>query len=243
MRFGLLVALSLVCGALSAQFKIIPQSKLDSVSNPRTVATALVVAEHTVDLGRVAENAVTERRVKITNSGQTPIMWHCRATCRCLAANGGVVKDGETAELLLRFAGKGFPGPFDHKLFIYQDSDCKQLAAVVRVKGYVVADADRSGDYPYHCAGLLLRQPGVTFDGSTVERIACKNGAQRAIRVAKDTLLSSSELELRCEPEVLQPGEEGDLVVTLKGEKRENLKLYIDAQMAPRTREIKIEVK
>jgi hypothetical protein len=32
-------------------------------------------------------------------------------------------------------------------------------------------------------------------------------------------------------------------VVTLKGEKRENLKLYIDAQMAPRTREIKIEVK
>jgi hypothetical protein len=43
------------------------------------------------------------------------------------------------------------------------------------------------------------------------------------------------------EPKVLQAGEEGDLVITLRGEKREKLKLYIEGEYGPSKREIKIE--
>ena len=240
-RATLLTLFALLWGVTMAQFKLVPHSALDSVANPRTVASALVVAQKVVDLGRVAESAVTNHKVALSNSGKAPIFWNTRATCRCLSAVGGVVKGGQSAELGISFSGKGFPGPFDHKLFIYEGSGNDRLAAVVRVKGYVIADADRSGDYPYHCAGLLLRQPSVRFNGTAVERIACKNGSQRAVKVTKDALLSSAELDVKSEPEVLQPGAEGDLIITLKGKKSENLKLYIDAPMAPRTREIKIE--
>lgn len=240
-RATLLTLFALLWGVTMAQFKLVPHSTLDSVANPRTVASALVVEQKIVDLGRVAESAVTNHKVALSNSGKDPIFWNTRATCRCLTANNGVVKGGQRAELELSFSGKGFPGPFDHKLFIYEGSGNEKLVAVVRVKGYVVADADRSGDYPYHCAGLLLRQPSVKFNGTSVERIACKNGSQRAVKVTKDAMLSSAELDVKSEPEVLQPGAEGDLIITLKGKKSENLKLYIDAPMAPRTREIKIE--
>jgi hypothetical protein len=221
--------------------RIIPQAKLDSVSNPRTVASALIVKEQSVDLGRVAESAITERSVEVLNSGKTPIAYHIKSSCRCLTARGGVVKGGQKGAIAFSFTGKGFPGPFAHKLFVYQSGDKQALVAVICIKGYVVADADSSGDYPYHCAGLLLRQPAVSFKSSRTERIACMNGSQRAIRVKKDVLLSSAQVDIKSQPEVLQPGEQGDLVITLTGETNEKLRLYIEADVAPRNREIKIE--
>ena len=239
---GLLISVFALFSITAAgQLRLVPKQKLDSVANPKPATSELVVSQSVVDLGRVAESAVAQRRVAIKNNGTTPLVWHSRTTCRCLTADRGALRGGESAEVVLQFAGKGFPGPFDHKLFIYEGNDSQKLVAVVRVKGYVVADADRSGDYPYHCAGLLLRRPSVNFDSSNIERIACINGSQRAVKVRKDDLLSSAELDVKSEPEVLQPGQQGDLVITLTGEKRENLRLYIYAEMAPRTREIKVE--
>lgn len=241
MRSVLLLLLSMVCYCSVAQMRIIPQAKLDSVSNPREVASALIVVERNIDLGRVAESAITERSVEVLNSGKTPIAYHIKSSCRCLTARGGVVKGGQKGAIAFSFAGKGFPGPFAHKLFVYQSGDKQALVAVICIKGYVVADADSSGDYPYHCAGLLLRQPAVSFKSSRTERIACMNGSQRAIRVKKDVLLSSAQVDIKSVPEVLQPGEQGDLVITLTGETNEKLRLYIEADVAPRNREIKIE--
>ena len=240
MRSVLLLLLTMHCYYAAAQMRIIPQAKLDSVSNPRTVASALVVTAQSVDLGRVAESTITQRSIEVVNSGTTAIAYHIKSSCRCLTARGGVVKAGQKGTIDFSFAGKGFPGPFDHKLFVYQSVESKPLLAVIRIRGYVVADADCSGDYPYHCAGLLLRQAGVSFKSSRTERIACMNGSQRAIRVTKDALLSTAGVEIVSEPEVLQPGEQGDLVVTLTGEKSDKLKLYIEAYVAPRNREIKI---
>lgn len=242
MRALSLIALcTLLWGSATAQFRLVPQSKLDSVANPRTVASVLVVESTLVDLGRVNESAVTECRVGVTNTGKVPILFSTRATCRCLSADNGVVKGGEKSEIVLKFSGKGFPGPFDHKLFVYRGNDTQTPIAVVRVKGYVVADADPKNNYPYPCGGLLLRTPSVRFSNSRTERIACINGSQRAVRVAKDALLSSAEVSVKSEPETLQPGKEGDLVITLTGEKSEKIKLYIEAEVAPRNREIKIE--
>lgn len=221
--------------------RIIPQAKLDSVSNPREVASALIVVERNIDLGRVAESAITERSIEVINSGKKPIAYHIKSSCRCLTARGGIVKGGENGNITFSFTGKGFPGPFAHKLFVYQSGDKQALVAVICIKGYVVADADSSGDYPYHCAGLLLRRPSVDFKSSRVERIACMNGSQRAIRVKKDALLSSANVEIKSVPKVLQPGEQGDLMITLTGETNEKLRLYIEADVAPRNREIKIE--
>ena len=93
MRALSLIALcTLLWGSATAQFRLVPQSKLDSVANPRTVASALVVESTLVDLGRVNESAVTECRVGVTNTGKVPILFTTRATCRCLSADNGVVR-------------------------------------------------------------------------------------------------------------------------------------------------------
>ena len=67
------------------------------------------------------------------------------------------------------------------------------------------------------------------------------NGSNRAVTVTKDSLLSSENIEVYTEPKTLQAGEEGDLVVVLRGEKQQKMKLYIVGEYAPSKREIKIE--
>ena len=241
MRLLCLLFLSLVWGCGIAQFKIVPQSTLDSIASPRTAKSAIVVDSKVIDLGRVAESAIAKGSVTLSNSSAEAVAYRTRTTCRCLSAGSGVVRGNQSSTLAFSFAGKGFPGPFSHKLFIYTDSTESLPAAVVDIKGYVVADADRSADYPYSCGALLLRQPSVKIESHSTARIACMNSSKQEIIVEKDNLLSSPELEIYTEPRVLKAGEQGDLVIRLRAEKSSNLKLYIKAAVAPRMREIKIE--
>jgi hypothetical protein len=226
--------------AATAQLKLVPKSVLDSIANPRTVQSEIVVEEHSVDFGRIAECDRVERRVAIRNIGSKSVAYRTTTSCRCLTASSGVVREDKGAEIVLNFSGKGFPGPFSHRVLVYA-ADQTTPTAVISVKGYVVASSDRSGDYPYTCGALLLRQPGVKICSNSTERIACLNSSNRAVRVAKDTLLSSEGLEIYTEPRVLQPAEQGDLVISLRAEKREDMKLYIQGPFAPSKREIKIE--
>ena len=241
MRTLCLLFLSLVWSCAVAQFKIVPQSTLDSIASPRTAKSAIVVDSKVIDLGRVAESAVAEGCITLRNSGAEAIAYRTRTTCRCLSSGSGVVRGSQSSKVAFRFAGKGFPGPFSHKLFIYADTTENLPVAVVDIKGYVVADADRSVDYPYICGVLLLRQPGVKVESHSTARIACMNSGKQEAVIEKDSLLSSPELEIYTEPRVLKAGEQGDLVIRLNAEKSSNLKLYIKAAVAPRMREIKIE--
>lgn len=240
MRTLLTLLICLVCGGAVAQIKLVPKATLESVANPQTVDSELVVAQQTVDFGRIAESDRVEWQVTVKNIGSQSIAYRANTSCRCLTATGGVVRAGESGKLSLSFSGKGFPGPFNHRVLLYVANQSEPTAAVW-VKGYVVADSDRRGDYPYTCGALLLRQPGVKIESNTTERIACMNGSDGAVSITKDSLLSSPEFLVYTEPKVLQAGEEGDLVITLRGEKREKMKLYIEGEYGPSKREIKIE--
>ncbi|MBQ9137864.1 MAG: DUF1573 domain-containing protein [Alistipes sp.] len=240
MRYALLLILSLAWGCSAAQLRLVPKATLDSLASPRTVATDIVVGQSTVELGRVAESDIATAEIALHNSGKSPATYRTRTTCRCLTATSGVLKAGERGVIRLSFVGKGYPGPFSHKLFVYADNGTIPTA-VVAIKGFVVASADRRGDYPYTCGALLLRQRGVKIQSGATERIACMNGGTTELQITKDRMLSSPELEVYTEPATLKAGEQGDLVIRLRGEKRENMKLYINAQTAPSRREIIIE--
>lgn len=240
--FALFAAVSAT--TLSAQMVIIPQSRLDSIASPKRVVSRVAVSSDRVDFGRIEELKTAKSTITLHNGESRSVaITKLTTSCRCITATAQerVVGSGKSVEITLAFNPKGFPGPFEHKVFVYTNLSETLPTAVVALSGYVVADADRSCDYPYHCAGLLLRRGSVKFNDSKVERIACLNGSSRAIKVAKDCLLSSPQLSVYSEPEILKPGQTGDIVVTLKGEARGNLKLYLEAEMAPRAREIKIE--
>lgn len=245
MRTLLLILLAAVSATtLSAQMVIIPQSRLDSIASPKSVVSRVAVSSDRVDFGRIEEQKTAKNTICLQNGeSKSVVITKLSTSCRCVTATASerVVGSGKSAQIALTFNPKGFPGPFEHKVFVYTNLSETLPTAVVALRGYVVADADRSCDYPYHCAGLLLRSGGVKFNHSKVERIACLNGSSRAIKVAKDCLLSSPQLSVHSEPETLKPGQAGDIVVTLKGEASGNLKLYLEADLAPRAREIKIE--
>lgn len=229
-----------------AQMKLIPQSRLDSVANPRTVASRLMVeGGASVDLGSVEESAIANAQVVLTNKGERPLaVTRISTTCRCLVArcDARVVRAGESVTLSLTYYPKGHPGAVTQRVMIYTDLSDTMPTAVCDVRGYVRPMTDRRGDYPYACGALLLRRRSAVFTQSRTERIACMNGGQQPLRIVRDTLLSTEGIALSCDPEVLEPGCEGDLVITLGGmATKQAPRLFVEGVMAPPSqREIRI---
>ena len=204
-----------------AQIRLIPQSKIDSV---RSVATTDVGMRFesgtTVDFGEIAEDGGLWRgSVEWQNgSDNTLTITRVTASCGCLSAkyDRATVAVGERGELRLTYDPRGHAGEVSQRIFVYTDRSDGRPAAVLTVRGRVRAAADPSGHYPHARGALLLRQTWVRFSGEEVqrERIACMNGGRKPLKITADTLLTSPEIEVHTEPEVLEPGTVGDLVIT-----------------------------
>ncbi|MBR4995850.1 MAG: DUF1573 domain-containing protein [Alistipes sp.] len=256
---GVVILLWLLVSALGAecraQIKIIPQSVLDSVANPKTVTGARMVVEggDVVLFGCISEDSAAWRKVIVwRNGGDKPLtITSVRTSCSCLKAEAErkVVKGGEKATIAVAYYPKGHPGKVEQRIYIYTNLSDTTPTAVVKVRGEVQPSADRRGDYPFYRGALRLRQDTVVLDGDRRQevRIACLNSSERAMRLSADTLLSSAGITLRSEPAVLQGGAEGDLVVTYtpRAEKQEKgLNLYIKGLALPlRERLIRVKFK
>ena len=247
-KFMALVAAALISGGATAQIKLVSREKLDSVANPRTVAEAKMTFQSgtTLSFGTIAEDAGKwERAVEWHNQGdKSLVVTRVTTSCSCLQAVAarGEVKSGGKSSIKLTYYPKGHPGDVMQRVFIYTNLSSSTPSAVLTLKGKVTPSSDHSGDYPCSRGNLLLRRDTITLTGDKpqTERIACLNNGSRVMRLEMDDF-SSKGLKLRTEPAVLAPGEEGDLVITLRGEKREKLKLYIEGEYGPSKREIKIE--
>lgn len=245
-RALLLIALVAVSVLGSAQMTLIPRSRLDSVANPRVVASPMVVeGGTTVDLGVVEESATGRAQVVVVNRGKQPmVITRISTTCRCLAVQSDrrVIGAAERATLTLTYYPKGHPGAIVQRAMIYTDRSDELPTAVIDVRGTVRPMADRRGDYRHSCGALLLRRRSVAFGSTRTERIACMNGGTTPLHIVKDTLLSSRSVMVECRPEVLQPMQEGDLVVTLcDGADESDVRLFIEGVVAPPSqREIRI---
>lgn len=258
MRCGIklmaLVAAAMISGGATAQIKLIPREKLDSVANPRTVAEAKMQFQGgtTLSFGTVAEDAGKwERAVEWHNQGdKSLVVTRITTSCSCLQAVAakGEVKSGGKSSLKLTYYPKGHPGDVMQRVFIYTNLSSSTPSAVITLKGKVTPSSDHSGDYPRSRGNLLLRRDTVVIAGDKpqTERIACLNNGSRAMRLETDDF-SSKGLKLRTEPAVLAPGKEGDLVITYTpeadGKKPLWLKLYIKGLELPlRGRELFVQI-
>jgi hypothetical protein len=116
----------------------------------------------------------------------------------------------------LTYDPRGHAGEVAQRIFVYTNRSGERPAVVLTVRGRVRAAADPSGRYPHARGTLLLRQTWVRFsgEGAQTERIACMNGGAKPLTIKVDTLLTSRELTVHTEPEVLESGAVGDLVIT-----------------------------
>lgn len=253
MRYALIAMAMLGCEVATAQLRLIPKQKLDSVANPRIVEDArmqfkggAVVSFDTIDEDAGSWEKTLEWR---NGSDRTLVVTRVTTSCSCLqaVADKGAVRGGGSSKLLLRYFPKGHPGRVEQRVFVYTNLSSSIPSAIITLRGDVIPSDDRSADYPRRHGALLLRRDTVTFAGDReqVERIACLNVGERELRLEADEL-SSRGLTLKTEPAVLKAGEEGDLVITyspVDANKPLWLKLYIKGLALPlRGREITVQI-
>lgn len=219
MRCPILCALILLPTLLSAQIRLVPRERLDSVRNPQTHPSELRFPERPIEMGTLSESGgVWTTTLRWQNGEQTPVVITAiRTTCGCLKADFSAepLKRGEWGSIVLKYNPKGHPGAVDQRLFVYTSLSPQRPSAIVRLVGRVEPSADRSGDYAQACGPLLLRQIEIPYTGEREVRIACMNGGKSPLRITEDRLLPTHGVVVRTEPELLAPAEQGDLVITL----------------------------
>lgn len=177
-----------------------------------------------IDLGNISEDgSPVSCTFRWRNAGDEPVsVLMVRTTCACLAADfdRNPVQPGEYAHIVLTYHQKGHPGRFDRKAFVYAGSRSSAPSAILSVTGDVEPSARPVWQYPYAMGPLLLRRREIRIGGKEpqVERAVCFNDGNTPLSVTAASSLPAG-FAFRCEPEVLEPGRTGELVVTFDPEK------------------------
>ncbi|EJX10639.1 secreted protein containing DUF1573 [gut metagenome] len=125
----------------------------------------------------------------------------------------------EESRINLTFHPKNRPGTVDAEAWIYTQLSDRAPIARLSLTGYVSTD-DEWSHLPQNMGHLRLTRKEVTFllsEHTGIQRIACANSGEQPLRLT--ALLLPTGLSFHTEPTVIQPGQEGDLVISLDTEK------------------------
>ncbi len=153
-------------------------------------------------------------------SGRVLEISRIQTTCGCTKSSISQMKlqPGDSCKIELTFTPNGYPGTIDTRAFVYLKQTSKEPAVKIGMRGMVLPSADVWYRFKYQMGDLRLKQAKVTFDevkpGSTPEaRILCGNSGKKPLRIS--SLVLPLYAQVKTEPEVIAPGDEADLVITL----------------------------
>ena len=198
--------------------RVLSRAELDALVNPTLseVAAGAIVAEHaTRNMGEIADTATISTDFTLRNTTTEAIeIVEIRSSCSCLKVVTPItrIEAKESVTLRAEFNPAGRNGGFSTPILLYTSLDAEHPTLRLVVEGSVFA-TDEWSHLPEHMGTLRLSRKSVTFDRNTrTERIAVVNTGDTALRIsAKPT---TEGITLCTEPEVLQPNEEGDIVIT-----------------------------
>ncbi len=122
----------------SAQFKIIPKERLDSIANPPLATDAAFMK---FEQTQIAAPPMKESDAPVTfeyryeNAGESPLtVTRLVSTCSCAAAMSDMkpVEPGRKGVITVRYNPEGHPGKFVRRVFVYT-GDNRQPSAVLRL--------------------------------------------------------------------------------------------------------------
>lgn len=220
--YALLLLLLLSCGAgAQTTARRLPQrAAVDSLMNPslhRGADKIFLFEKKTVNMGTLHESD-TVRVVEFVFSNVsdtvvtiTDVTTHCG--CTAAEFDKKPIAAGEKSKIVVRYNPKGREGTVDTGAFVYTDITGRRPVAKLTLRGIVVDD-DEWSHLPYAMGNLKLKRKQVVFkNGRVAARIPCANVG------AKPMSLSSSFVPayatFTTEPKVLQPGDEGDIVISI----------------------------
>lgn len=219
----LLPTLMLSMFTLTAEAQLqqrLSRARVDSLLNPTLHSSAgniLSFDKKSADIGTLYESDTvrvirfTFRNVSDTAVTITKVTTHCGCTAAEFCKEP--VAAGESSEIVIRFNPKGRYGTINTGAFVYTDKSERRPVAKLTLLGNVVDD-DEWSHLPYAMGDLKLKRKQTVFkNGRTVSRIPCANIGVKPLKLSADLL--PRYVSFATEPQVLQPGDEGDIVLTI----------------------------
>ena len=225
-------ALSLILMAIlttlsvQAQMVIVPREKLEAMHNPKLTAASLAMKFETMyikanPMGE--DDGVQTFTYPFTNVGEDTLkIRNMVAGCTCTVpfCHKTTVAPGESSEIIVKYNPKGHPGRFERRIMVYADQD-ETPTAILRLYVEVDRGGDLSGLYPIAMGNIRVRRNQVTFQSGrkAVEKCPFVNVSGKEFTLVCESPLLPACLSVRTVPEILQPGQEGEIVITYNPEK------------------------
>lgn len=204
------------------------REQIDSIMNPTLHAEAsriLVTDQVSYDLGKLNEtDGSVSRTFCLRNvSGKPLSISRVRTTCGCTVAayDTAAIAVGEEVQITLSYNPKNRPGTIDVDAFVYVEGNDRQPMARLSLYGEVL-DSDVWRHLPEAMGTLRLKRKEVRFaelptQGKTTMRILCANSGTKPLRLSSN--IQPPYASLHTVPEVIAPGKEADLVITIDVDK------------------------
>ena len=249
----LFVSLCLTFNA-QAQIQVLSRADLEGVENPALSkdASSLKFKTESIAADDMTEDGGVRSFVyTFTNVGQDTLHIDRLVTsCSCAIAtyNQKSIAPGKVGEITVKYNPKGHPGRFERKIFVYTGGH-KTPAAILRLRVNVEVGEDISGTYQIPMGKLRLRRGEITFRKGerAVEKCACINVSDAPVKVNCNRYLLSPALTFKAQPEVLQPGQEGTIVVeydpSVKEDRSELLIMLSGLGVPPSQSVLKVKLK
>lgn len=222
---------------LDAQIRIVPRETLDHVNDPQLSAGAAAMkfdCTH-IEGGRMDEDSgVKVYEYSFVNAGKdTLVVERLVSTCSCASAvcSRKAVLPGEQAVISLKYNPKGHVGRFERKVFVYVAED-RLPYAVLKLSVEVERGRSFENQYPVAMGNIRVRRMEVKIDKGVraVERCSFVNVSGKTLKLECESLLLPPCLTFRTEPETVEAGGEGDIVITYdpsKGGEREKMPVLL----------------
>lgn len=254
MRWWQLIAIVVLVASpirAMAQREHLTRQQLDSLINPaqsKSAQGALVATQRERNVGSIGAEEVLRVSFRLTNTTSEAItITEIRSSCSCLKVTTKpqvvAAKGALTIEAHLNTEGRN--GEFRHNIFIYTHLDTNHPTERLSISG-TIENNDEWLHLPKQMGALRLTRKEVTIVGRGEERIAIANTSTRALRLSATSTVAG--LTLRTEPEVIEAGIEGDIVIgynpsTAPQYDIETMLIVEGVEATPRERTIRITIK
>ena len=208
-----------------AQIVIVPREKLEAMNYPKVTAASLAMKFQTTNIKADPmgeDDGIKTFVYPFTNVGEDTLKIRRMVSgCSCMTAvcQKMALAPGDSTAIVVKYNPKGHPGRFERKVMVYAGQD-EDPTVILRLNVEVDRGGDLSGLYPVAMGNIRLRRNEVSFHSGSreVQRCPFVNVSGKELALTWDKFLLPACLSLRTEPAVLQPGQEGEIVITYEPE-------------------------
>ena len=227
MRHTILISVAIFASlTVQAQMVIIPREKLEAMNNPKLTAASIAMKFETMYIKAepmCEDDGVQTFTYPFENVSKDTLQIRNMVTaCSCMTAicPQMTVAPGETSEIIVKYNPKGHPGRFERRIMVYADQD-QDPTVILRLYVEVERGGDLSGLYPIAMGNIRVRRNEVKFHSGrkAVEKCPFVNVSEKEFTMTCEAPLLPACLSVRTEPEVLRPGQEGEIIITYNPEK------------------------